>query len=69
MEATKDVIREKKQQDFINLANSIFGNKYDYSLTEYLNRDKAVVIICPIHGKFRMSAGYHLKGNGCPFCG
>jgi len=53
---------------FIIRANIIHKEKYDYSLVEYINREKKVKIICPIHGVFEQLAGNHLQGRGCPKC-
>ena len=67
----------KKRQDmqmsnetFIRKANEIHQNKYDYSKTDLLNRDDngKVIIICPIHGEFKMKPSSHLKGQNCPKC-
>ncbi|MEI7504607.1 MAG: DUF723 domain-containing protein, partial [Paludibacter sp.] len=44
------------------------GSKYDYSLMEYVNQNKKIKIICPIHGIFKQSPYSHSKGCGCPKC-
>lgn len=54
--------------EFINRANLIHENKYDYSKTEYKTTHKNVTIICPEHGNFHQSPANHLKGQGCPLC-
>lgn len=53
---------------FIEKSLSIHGNKYDYSLVEYINYNKKVKIICPEHGSFEQSPNHHLHGNGCRKC-
>jgi hypothetical protein len=59
---------------FIEKANKIHNNKYDYSLVKILPslsaRDK-IVPKCPIHGAFRepQLVSNHLAGRGCPLCG
>lgn len=53
---------------FIEKANSIHGNKYDYSKVEYVNTATKVCISCPEHGEFWQIAGVHLQGAGCPLC-
>jgi uncharacterized protein YbbK (DUF523 family) len=53
---------------FINQARQVHGDKYDYSLVEYVNSKTKVCIICPEHGEFWMSPINHLKGLGCPDC-
>lgn len=54
---------------FINRANEKHGYKYDYSLVEYVESVKKVIIICPLHGEFKQVANSHLQGCGCPKCG
>ena len=53
---------------FIQRAQAIHGNKYDYSKSVYTKRDEKVCIICPEHGEFWQRAGDHTKGHGCPKC-
>ena len=55
---------------FIQKANEIHQNKYDYSKTDLLNRDVdgKIIIICPTHGEFKMKPSSHLKGQECPKC-
>ena len=54
---------------FIEKANDVHGNKYDYSLVKYENTDTKVCIICPEHGEFWQTPHHHLNGTGCPECG
>ncbi len=44
------------------------GNKYDYSLVEYVNIDTKVKVICPKHGIFEQIPYTHLKSDGCEKC-
>jgi len=54
---------------FIQKSNKIHNNKYDYSLTKYINMKKKVNIICNIHNiTFQQSPESHLKGSKCPLC-
>lgn len=55
-------------QDFINRARLIVGDRYDYSLVEYVGLRTKVKIICPTHGVFEMTPGTHLKGRYCSKC-
>ena len=55
-------------EEFIEIARSIHGDKYDYSKVEYINRLTPVCIICPIHGEFWQKPREHFKGFGCPEC-
>ena len=55
-------------QDFINKARAIHGDKYDYSLVNYINNHTNIIIICSIHGEFLQTPNAHLNGCGCPKC-
>ena len=59
----------KRKTNFVEEAKKIHNNKYDYSLTNYVNTKTKVIIICPIHGKFSQTPETHLSGSGCPICG
>jgi len=59
---------KKTNKEFINKAQKIHGNKYDYSLTEYINARTKVKIICPEHGIFEQNASSHIRGRGCIKC-
>jgi hypothetical protein len=54
---------------FINESKSIHGDKYDYSLVDYVNSKTKIKIICPIHGEFEQIPSNHLRGKGCLYCG
>jgi hypothetical protein len=56
------------KNDFINKAIQKHGNKYDYSLVNYVNRKTKVKIICPIHGEFEQTPGKHIFGQSCSKC-
>lgn len=56
-------------QKFIQNAKDIYGDKYDYSLSEYINSTTPVKIICPEHGVFEKKPNKHISGKqGCPKC-
>ncbi len=52
---------------FIKKSVEIHGDRYDYSLTKYIN-GKNVDIICKIHGLFNQNHSSHLRGKGCSEC-
>jgi Zn finger protein HypA/HybF involved in hydrogenase expression len=54
---------------FIEKAKNIHGEKYDYTLTEYINNHTKVKIICNKHGAFEQQPNNHLSGQECPKCG
>jgi hypothetical protein len=58
-------------QEFIAKAKRKFGDRFDYSKVDYVDRGTNVEIICPIHGSFFQTPHTHLiKGTteGCPKC-
>jgi ferredoxin-like protein FixX len=54
---------------FLQMAEKIHKNKYDYSTTFYKNSYTPVVIKCKIHGLFKQRPRTHIEGHGCPECG
>ena len=63
----------KPKEVFIEQARAIWGDRYDYSESEYIHGKKPIVIYCPKHGyHFQVKmAQNHLKKispTGCPVC-
>ena len=58
----------KSTDKFIIESKKIHCNKYDYSLTTYINALTKVKIICNIHGEFEQTPNSHLRGIGCDKC-
>jgi very-short-patch-repair endonuclease len=56
------------KSEFIQRAQKIHGDYYDYRLVDYMNGQTHVIIICPQHGPFRMKPNRHLIGRGCRRC-
>lgn len=62
--------------EFIQKSKLIHGNnRYDYTLTDYINNKTKVKIIChekdvngEEHGMFEQTPANHLKNRGCPKC-
>lgn len=58
-----------KDEYWRNIAKDIRGDKYDYSLVNYVNSRSKIKIICKEDGKiFEQAPASHLRGNGCPYC-
>lgn len=55
-------------EEFVNKANKVHGNKYDYSKVEYKNSKTNICIICKEHGEFWQTPSHHLRGCGCQIC-
>lgn len=58
----------KTTEDFIERSKNIHGDKYDYSLVDYIKNDINVKIICKDHGIFEQIPTNHLRGKGCFDC-
>jgi uncharacterized C2H2 Zn-finger protein len=61
----------KRKNNFIEKANKIHNNKYDYSKVQYKNTSTKVEIICKEHGSFFQLPSNHIgkrNKNGCPKC-
>jgi very-short-patch-repair endonuclease len=56
------------QERFLERANKIHNNKYDYSKTEYKGIFDSIIITCPKHGDFKQLPSNHLAGCGCKEC-
>lgn len=65
--------RDAKRLDtkiVIEKSRETHGDRYDYSLTNYVDSETKIVIICKIHGPFEQIPGSHYgNGCGCPKCG
>ena len=65
---SKPQCNPKTIQQFIEQANRVHNNFYDYSKTNYVTAKTKVIITCPIHGDFKQTPNSHLNGQGCPKC-
>ena len=64
-----DLLRRKTNQEFIEQAKKIHGDRYDYSKTDYINGKTPVILVCPKHGDFKIMPNRHIhKHQGCPLC-
>jgi len=55
-------------EEYVNRAINVHGDKYEYSLVNYINSRTKIKIICKKHGEFEQTSIQHLKGSGCPKC-
>lgn len=58
----------KPQDQCISDFIEVHGDKYDYSLVEYVNWKTKVKIICKDHGVFEQEPNSHRSGYGCKKC-
>lgn len=64
-----DCIHDEKFRRFIFMSHEAHGNKYDYSKVDFVNTNREVEIICPIHGSFFQKPYQHYgKKNRCYQC-
>lgn len=70
-ECSKNIRKNKtklSQEEFIERAKQVHGDKYDLSKANYINAYTKVCIICPIHGEYWTTPNNFLKGCGCREC-
>lgn len=57
-----------KTRGFIEKAQKVHGNKYNYSRLIYIDFQIEITIICSNHGAFLITPLNHLNGQGCVRC-
>lgn len=63
------ITKSYTKQEFVSKAKKIYADQYDYSLSEYINSQHKIKIICKKCGNiFYKTPNNHLKGQGCPIC-
>lgn len=55
-------------EDLRKKLNEIYKGKFDFSITEYVKKEKKVKFICPIHGVVENTKQKLYAGKGCPKC-
>lgn len=61
--------RLMSNEEFIEKAKMVHGDKFDYSKTEYVGANTLVTVICKACGREIQQAAYnHLHGRGCKYC-
>jgi len=55
------MFKRKTKDEFVKDGNKIHNSFYDYSLINYKNNNIEIIIICPIHGKFKQRPFSHMK--------
>ena len=56
-------------QSFVKKAQTVHGDRYGYSLADYVHSYTKVTIVCLKHGDFTQAPKNHLEGQGCAKCG
>lgn len=60
--------RKLTKEEFIEKAQKVHGDKYDYSKVDYVNNSTKVCILCKKHGTFWQTPNHHLNGHACQKC-
>lgn len=55
-------------EEFIRRARMVWGNRFDFSKTEYKGMEIPIIVGCPIHGFVSVSPHSFLQGHGCKLC-
>src|SRR5271165_4086719 len=55
-------------EEFIRRSAITHRNKYDYTISEYIDHETHINIMCPTHGIFKQKGAAHLSGKGCKKC-
>ena len=56
-------------EEFISRSKEVWGDRWDYSQTEYTKMGSHVTLVCSEHGEFNQIAQTHLDHSvGCPGC-
>lgn len=60
--------RRKPLTQFIEEANAVHNNTFNYDKVDYVRHTSKITIVCLTHGDFGQTPGKHLSGRGCPIC-
>lgn len=55
-------------QEFIDKAQKLYGNHYDYSRVVYVSSKEKIKLTCKSGHRYQQQAGKHIHGSGCPKC-
>lgn len=61
-------LKKYNLKSFLETANKIHANKYDYSDVKIKNSKSNIKIRCYKHGYFEQILTLHVNGHGCPKC-
>ena len=53
---------------FYNMLKDIYGEKYDFIITNTDRKNGRSILICPEHGEVDIDNEYIFQGKGCPKC-
>lgn len=61
-------MKKLTEKQAIERFNSIYGDRYDYSVMGYTNWVNNITVGCRIHGLFSVSPHHHYRGSECRKC-
>lgn len=61
-------MKKLTKEEFIKGCIEKHGDRYDYSLVDYINISSKITLVCKEHGEFIQIAKNHKDGQGCPIC-
>jgi len=60
--------QRKTKEQFISDAQAVHGERYDYTMVDYVSSHDHVTIICAVHGYFQQTPSSHIQGQDCRKC-
>ena len=57
------------QEELLERFRAIWGDRYDYSNVNYVNKRTPIIVWCKEHGLFHIMPLSHANGHGCSKCG
>lgn len=62
------MVRRLTTEEFVAKANKVHGGKFNYDKVVYETKKSLIVVTCPIHGDYKVTATVHLLGFDCKKC-
>lgn len=57
------------QEELLERFRAVWGDRYDYSKVNYVNKRTPIIVGCKEHGAFSIMPLSHANGHGCTKCG
>lgn len=62
------MVRALTTDEFVAKATKVHGGRFTYEKAVYENKHSKIVVTCPEHGDYIVSASIHLQGHICKRC-
>lgn len=56
------------QSEFLQKCSELWKDRFDYSQVEYRGAHKHIIVVCKLHGEFKIAPNSHLQGKSCRKC-